>query len=94
MKKKKYERVLQKCISVMFPDDNVESNDHYEYHVANGKGMSIYSGDTIQIENENGEEESIPWTLETYIQLSNARYASKTRLYSVKKLFIEGKKQG
>lgn len=80
-KEMKYERVLQKCISVTFPDDNVESNDHY---IANGKGMSIYSGDTIQIENENGEEESIPWTLETYIQLSNARYASKTRLYCVK----------
>ena len=93
-KEMKYERVLQKCISVTFPDDNVESNDNYEYYIANGKGMSIYSGDTIQIENENGEEESIPWTLETYIQLSNARYASKTRLYCVKKFFIEGKKQG
>ena len=51
--------------------------------------MSIHSGDFIQIDNDDGEEECIPWTLEAYIRLSSIRYASKARLYCVKK-FIEG----
>ena len=41
-----YKRVLQKCISVVFPDDDVESNE-CEYYVANGRGMSIHGGDYI-----------------------------------------------
>ena len=32
-----------------------------------------------------GEEELIPWTLETYIKLSSIKYASKARFYCVKK---------
>ena len=44
----------------------------------------------IRIDNDDGEEESIPWTLETYIRLSSVRYASKARLYCYKKFITEG----
>ena len=64
-KEMNHQRVLQKCISVTFPDDDAESNECEYYYIANGKGLSIHSGDYIKIENNDGEEESIPWTLET-----------------------------
>ncbi|CAI8021362.1 hypothetical protein GBAR_LOCUS12679, partial [Geodia barretti] len=82
-----YRRILETCVSVVFPDDDLESSE-CEYYIANGRGMSIHSGDFIQINNDDGEEECIPWTLEAYIRLSSIRYASKARLYCVKK-FIE-----
>ena len=86
-----YQRILEKCVSVVFPEDELPSNE-YEFYIANGRGMSFHSGDHILIDNDDGNEESIPLTLEAYTQLSNVRYASKTRLYCVKKLLdIDGK---
>ena len=58
-------------------------------YVANGRGMCICSEDIIRVDNADGEEEHIPWTLQTYIKLSTIRYASKARFYCVKK-YVEG----
>ena len=86
-----YRRVLEKCISVVFPDDDPESTE-FDYYVANGRGMCVYGNeDYIRIDNDDGQEECIPWTLQTYIKLSSVRYASRARLYCVKR-FIIGKK--
>ena len=82
-----YSRVLEKCVSVVFPDDIDTAN--CEYYVANGRGMCICSEDIIRVDNADGEEEHIPWTLQTYIKLSTIRYASKARFYCVKK-YVEG----
>ena len=41
-----------------------------EYYVANGRGMCICSEDIIRVDNADGEEQHIPWTLQTYIKLS------------------------
>jgi len=47
--------------------------------------MPIYSGEHIQVDNDDGVEEFIPWTLEAYIKLSSIKYPSKARFYCVKK---------
>ena len=57
--------------------------------MANGRGICIYeSEDFIRVDNANGGEECVPWTLQTYIKLSSGRYASRTRLYCVQKLIL------
>ena len=76
-----YQRVLEKCISVVFPT----STPGDEYYIANGRGMPICDADCIRMDNEKGIEEKVPWTLETYIKLSHIRYASKARFYCVKR---------
>ena len=76
-----YQRVLEKCISVVFPS----STPGGEYYIANGRGMPICDDDYIRMDNEKGIEEKVPWTLETYIKLSHIRYASKARFYCVKR---------
>lgn len=73
----------------MFPADESE-RESCEYYIANGQGISICNDHHICVDNVDGEEEHIPWTLQTYIKLSSIRYASKARFYCVKK-FIEGK---
>ena len=89
-KEMSYSQVLKKCFSVVFPDDNCESTD--SEFVANGRGMCVNDGESfIKIESIDGGEERIPWTLQTYIKFSSGRYASRTRLYCVKKL-VPGKK--
>lgn len=77
-----YPRVLDKCICAVFPD---EVQDGCDYYVSNGRGMPIYTGEHIRVDNEDGVEELIPWTLETYIKLSNIKYPSKARFYCVKR---------
>lgn len=75
-----YHRVLEKCISVVFPDDMTDS---CEYYVSNGRGMPICSEEYIRVDNDEGVEELILWTLETYIKLSSIKYASKALLLCV-----------
>ena len=73
----------QKCISVVFPD-NADTTE-CEYYIANGRGMSIHSDDFIYVDTADGQEECIPWTLQTYIKLSIIRCAFKACFYCVKK---------
>ena len=82
-----YTRVLQKCVSVVFPDDT--DTRECEYYIANGRGMCICNEEYIRVDNADGEEECIPWSLQTYIRLSSIRYASKAQFYCVKK-YIAG----
>ena len=67
-----YSRVLEKCITIVFSaDENVQES--CEYYIANGRGMSICNDDHICVDNVDGEEEHITWTLQTYINLSSIR---------------------
>ena len=78
-----YERVLQKCVASVYPGTAADCNS--DFYVANGRGLPICCGDNIAIDNDQGEEELIPWSLGMYIKLSNVRYASKARFYCIKK---------
>ena len=81
-----YKRVSEKCTTAVFPDDDQEAVG-VEYYVANGRGICICDSndEIIKVDNSDGGEEHVPWTLQTYIKLSSGRYASRTRLYCVKK---------
>ena len=83
-----YPRVLEKCVSAVFPDDDESDRDSCFYYVATGRGIPISSEEFIRVENDDGIEECIPWTLQTYIKLSSIKYASKARFYCVKKYVI------
>ena len=52
-------------MAIVFPD---EAPDGCEYYISNGCGMPIYSGEHIQVDNDDGVEELIPWTLEACIR--------------------------
>ena len=78
-----YQRILAKCKAVVFPDSTAADSD--DYYIASGRGMPICSADYIRVDNANGIEEKIPWSLETYIKLSCTKYLSKARFYCVKK---------
>ena len=47
--------------------------------------------ENIRFDNDEGQEECVPWTLQMYIKLSNITYVSRATLYCVKKLITEGK---
>lgn len=81
-----YQRVLEKCKPVVFPD---EPTQNCEYYIANGHGMPICTDEYIRIDNEDGEEECIPWALDAYIKLLSIKYGSKAHFYCVKK-YITG----
>lgn len=55
-KDRNYQHVLEKCVSALFPND---SNDGKNY-IANGRGMPIYDGDSISVDNNDGNEEMVP----------------------------------
>ena len=69
-------------MAIVFPD---EAPDGCECYISNGCGMPIYSGEHIQVDNDDGVEELIPWTLEAYVKLSHIKYPSKARFYCGKK---------
>ena len=69
-------------MAIVFPEEVL---DDCEYYISNGRGMPIYSGEHIHVDNDDVVEELIPWTLEAYIKLSNIKYPSKARFYYVKK---------
>ena len=64
-------RVLQKCVSVVFPD-NTDMTE-CQYYIANGCGKCICNEEYIHVDNADGEEECIPWYLQAYIRLSSIR---------------------
>ena len=41
----------------------------------------VMENNYIRVDNDEGEEELILWTLETYIKLSNIKYASKAHTH-------------
>ena len=76
-----YERVLQKCVASVYPGTAADCNS--DFYVANGRGLPICCRDNIVIDNDQGEEELISWSLGMCIniKLSNVRYASKVNFY-------------
>ena len=76
-------REFYRSVLLQFTQTAADCNS--DFYVANGHGLPICCGDNIAIDNDQGEEELIPWSLGMYIKLSNVRYASKACFYCVKK---------
>ncbi len=76
-----YDRMLQKCVTELYPDHPEQG---VEYYIADGSGLPICAGETIRMDCDDGEQE-IPWELQSYIRLSNQKYASRAQFYCVQK---------
>ena len=55
------------------------------YYLADSTGLPVCVDGTIIIQDENGSDRAVEWTIETYMTISNIKYQSKLRLYCVLK---------
>ena len=74
-----YERMLEKCQQEVYPEPQAGA----KYYIADSTGVDICGSGFIMVDNEAGEEERLPWTLDTYLLLSHKKYPSKARFYCV-----------
>ncbi len=73
----------------MFPDNR--TIDTTKFYVTDSNGIKICSGPVVRLDSSDGQEQQLPWTLDTYIRLSSFKYPSKLRLYVVGPDPTEGK---
>lgn len=66
-------RVLEKCREVTWPDSPADA----EYFLADGGGTII--SNHLVIDQADGTDKLLEWTLEAYIQVSRTKYQSKAR---------------
>ena len=62
-----------------------EEADNAEFYIADSRGVGVWSSDSIAVDGRDGTKQEVPWSIATYIQLSNVKYRSKARFYCVKK---------
>ena len=55
------------------------------FDIADSRGVGVWSSDSIAVDGPDGTKQEVPWSIATYIQLSNVKYRSKARFYCVKK---------
>ena len=87
-KEASYERVLEKCRSAVFP----EAEEGAEYYLADSGGVRVEN--TLIIDEPDGRDRELPWTLESYLQVSRIKYQSKARFNVVKRKVSIGKLLG
>lgn len=77
-----YEEINIKCAETVWTTEN---EDAYDYYLADGGGTAI-GASTIRVDfpDEKGSK-SLPWTLSNYLRVSNIKFASRLRIYSVRK---------
>lgn len=72
-----YERVFKKCVDELFEDP---SYDMYSYYLSDAKGFPICKDGFITIEDKLCSK-----TILVYMEVINARFASKVRINFVRK---------
>ena len=55
------------------------------YYIADASGSPICTDSQIHIQQQDGTTKTVPWSIETYMHVSNIRFQSKLRLYCVRK---------
>ena len=73
--------MLSKCRDCVWG----EVSGNFQYFLADGTGAAV-SCDSFEIDLADGSKETLPWTLSNYLKVSNIKYASRLRLYCVRKL--------
>jgi len=73
-----YEEVLKKSQRLTWPGIKGK------FYLSDGSGSSIQQPQ-FEITGADGSTDIIPWTLENFIKISNAKFPSRTRLYCVRK---------
>ena len=67
-----YQRMLDRCKEEVYP----EEADNAEFYIADSRGVGVCS-DNIAVDGADGTTQEVPWSIATYIQLSNIKYPSK-----------------
>ena len=73
--------MLSKCRDCVWG----EVSGNFQYFLADGTGAAV-GCDSFEIDLADGSKETLPWTLSNYLKVSNIKYASRLRLYCVRKL--------
>jgi hypothetical protein len=73
--------MIKKCKDTVWG----ETAGNYDFFLADGTGAAV-SSDDFKIDLVDGSKETLPWTLSNYLKVSNIKYASRLRLYCVRKL--------
>jgi len=86
----KYGPVLKKITDEIFGTGALQ--ERAEYYLADSSGLPVCSrGDgNVAVQTESGEESLVPWTLESYMAISGAKFQCKVKLYCVKKELTRG----
>ena len=63
---------VKKCTAKLFPD---EQRDDFHYYLADSTGLSLSKDGLLSIDDEDGTQKTIPWTLQNYLKVSNIKYA-------------------
>ena len=78
------EEMLTKCKENVWSD----STEDYQYYLADGSGTAIDSEKMFKLDLPDGSKESLCWTLNNYLKVSNVKFPSRLRVYCVRKLRI------
>ena len=73
--------MLNKCAECVW--EKSAAGD-YTYYLADGSGTAIGSSSFI-VDQPDGSQQTLPWTLSNYLRVSGIRYPSRLRLYCVRK---------
>ena len=75
----RYASVLERLQGVLFPG---VSKSHYTFALVDTAGNPLCSteGD-MSLQQDDGTEKLVPWTLQTYLSVKNIRFPSKLKLY-------------
>ncbi len=73
--KQTYHRLLEKCKAEVYPDATDGDGDYY---IADSSGVSIYNSLVIKLDQVDGSEQEIAWSIGAYLQLSKKQYQSRT----------------
>ena len=77
-----YERMLKKSKAQLYSTQCQGAS----YYMADTSGTRVCIDGFIIVDKADGSEQQVPWTVETYIKMSNMKYPSKARFYCVEEL--------
>ena len=80
-KRASYDRFLQRIKKEVFSG----GLDDASYYIADGSGVAITGGENITVEDASGNENTVPWMLDTFLKMSNIRYQSRAKFFCVQK---------
>ena len=76
-----YERFLQRVKKEVFHG----GPENASYYNADRCGVAITGGENITVEDAGGKEQTLQWTLDTFLKMSNIWYQSRAKFFCVQK---------
>lgn len=80
-----YTSVLKKIREALYGNDASVADDSSNYYLADSMGYPVCNNGKITMQDEDGGEREVSWTIETFMKMSNIKYQSKLKLFCVAK---------